>query len=204
MLCRRSPVAMGMPIFRCDERHFVEVVGRYGVLVEEGMVGFDAAAEDDSFAGGKAAVDLDAEVDVAADCLAVGGDGLDGVFDHVDVGLEVGEIAAVVEEGGEVPDGGEAACSGVGTAGDQLFLGFAEDVIVDAGFVAHFSAEKLVGGHAEVLAGDIPEGDVDGAERAHDGGAAEVAPAVEVLPVVLDAQGILADQIALEGFDGAG
>ena len=195
---------MGIPIFRCDECHFVKVVRRYRVLVEEGVVGLDAAAEHDGFAGGKAAVDLDAEVDVAADCLAVGGDGLDGVFDHVDVGLEIGEVAAVVEEGGEVPDGGEAACAGVGTAGDQLFLGFAEDVIVDASFVAHFAAEKLVGGHAEVLAGDVPEGDIDGAERAHDGGAAEVAPTVEVLPVVLDAQGILTDQVALEGLDGAG
>ena len=55
-----------------------------------------------------------------------------------------------------------------------------------------------------MLAGDIPEGDVDRAQRAHDGRAAEVGPAVEVLPVVLDPQRVLADQVALEGLHGLG
>src|SRR5918912_58473 len=66
-------------------------------------------------------------------------------------------------------------------------------------------AEELVDGGAEVLAGDVPEGDVDGAEGAHDGGAAEVGGAVEVLPVVLDAERVLADQVAAEfAHDGCG
>ena len=158
----------------------------------------------DGFAGSKATVDLDAEVHFAADSLAVGGHRFDSVLDHVDVSLEVGQIAAVVEEGCQVPDGGEALFFGINATGDQLLFGLAEDVIVDAGFVAHFSAEKLIGWHAEMLAGDVPEGDVDGAERAHYGGAAKVAPAVEVLPVVFDAKGVLADQIAFESLHGAG
>ena len=55
-----------------------------------------------------------------------------------------------------------------------------------------------------MLAGDVPEGDVDGAESAHDGRAAEVAGAVHVLPVVLDEQGVLADEVAAELVDGGG
>ena len=42
-------------------------------------------------------------------------------------------------------------------------------MIVDARLIAHLAAEELVGRHAEVFAGDVPKGDVDGAERAHDG-----------------------------------
>ena len=98
-------------------------------------------------------------------------------------------------------DGGEAALPGVGAAGDQLFFCFTEYMVVDTRFVAHLAAEKLVGRDTEMFAGDVPEGDVDRAERAHDGGAAEVAPAVEVLPVVLDAERVLADQVAFEGVD---
>ncbi len=57
-------------------------------------------------------------------------------------------------------------------------------------------------GHAEMFARNVPQGDVYCAQRAHDRGTAEMAPAIQVLPVVLDAQRILTDQVALECLDG--
>ena len=45
---------------------------------------------------------------------------------------------------------------------------------------------------------NVPEGDVDGADRAHDGGAPKVREAVHVLPVMLDAQWVFPYQVAAE------
>ena len=91
---------------------------------------------------------------------------------------------------------------GVLDALNELIPGIAEDVVVDPRPVPGLAAHELVHGHAEVLSGDVPEGDVEGADRAHDGGAAKVAEPVHVLPVVLDAQRVLADQVASELVDG--
>ena len=100
-----------------------------------------------------------------------------------------------------MPDRGKAARLGGHTALDQLLFGLAKDVVVDPRLVADLASQQLVAGHAEVLAGDVPERDVDGAQRAHDRRAAKVRPAVQVVPVMLDAQRILPDQVALEGLD---
>ena len=54
-----------------------------------------------------------------------------------------------------------------------------------------------------MFAGDIPQCNVDGADGAHDGGAAKVAGAVHVLPVVLDAEWVLTNQVASELTDNA-
>ena len=86
----------------------------------------------------------------------------------------------------------------------ELLPGVADDVVVDAGPVAHAASHELVRGHAEVLARDVPKGDVDGAECAHDCRAAEVAGPVHVLPVVLDQEGVLADEVAAELVNGGG
>ena len=59
-----------------------------------------------------------------------------------------------------------------------------------------------------MFAFDVPQRDVDGGDGAHDGGASEGGHAVEVLPVVFDAQGVLADEVVFEdvddGLDGGG
>ena len=68
------------------------------------------------------------------------------------------------------------------------------DVAADP--LARLAAEQRVDGLAAVLAGDVPERDVDRAERAADGRAHEMGVPVEVLPVVLDPEGVLADQVA--------
>jgi hypothetical protein len=73
--------------------------------------------------------------------------------------------------------------------------------------VADRAAQQLVDRHAEVLAGDVPERLVEARERAHQHrAAAEEGRAVDMLPVVLDAQRVFADQIVgefLDGGDGA-
>ncbi len=147
------------------------------------------------------AVDLDAEVHVIADRLAVLSHRLDGVAHLRRVGLEVGLVARVIGERRQVPDRREALRLGVDAALHQLLARLAEDVVVDAGLVARLAAHQLVARHAEVLPGDVPERDVDRAKRAHDRRAPEVGPAVHVVPVVLDPQRILPDQVALEGLD---
>ena len=101
-------------------------------------------------------------------------------------------------------DGRVALGARVGHALDQGFPGVAKDVVVDAAAVAHAAAQQLVDGNLEVLAGDVPERDVNGAERAHHRRAAEVAPAVHVLPVVFDPQRVLAHQVAAHLLDGGG
>ena len=54
-----------------------------------------------------------------------------------------------------------------------------------------------------MFAGDIPQRNVDGADGAHDGGAAKVAGAVHILPVVLDTKRVLTNQVAGELVDDA-
>ena len=118
------------------------------------------------------------------------------------VRLEVRLVARLVEERRQVPDGREAlAPSPRCTPAPSSSVVSPEDVVVDPRLVAGLAAEQLVDRHAEVLARDVPERDVDGAERAHDRRAAEVARAVQVLPVVLDPQRVLADQVVRELVD---
>ena len=175
-----------------------------GSSKKKGGVLLNGAAKLDGLGGGHAAVDLNAQVHLVAGGFAVEPHGLGRVLDLVDVRLEIDHVALLVQEGREVADGGIALGARVGHALYQGFAGVAQDVVVDAAAVAHVSAEELVDGYFEVLAGNVPEGDVDGAERAHDRGAAEMAPAVHVLPVVLDPHRVLAHQVAAHFFDGGG
>ena len=166
------------------------------------MEGLDAASELHRFRRRHAAVDFDAQVHLVADELAVLPHGVDGGADLARVGFEIWPLVRLVEEGREVPHGGESRVAGLRDAAQQLFTGVAEDVRIDARAVAHLSAEQLVDRRLEMLAGDVPQGDVDGADGCHDRRAAEGAPAVEILPVMLDPQRVLAHQVAGELLDG--
>ena len=86
--------------------------------------------------------------------------------------------------------------------GHELLAGVAEYVVVDARLVPHLSPEELVDRNAEMLAGDVPEGDVDCADGAHDGRAAEVGGAVHVLPVVFDEKRVFTHEVAAVLFYG--
>src|SRR5216684_7399007 len=94
--------------------------------------------------------------------------------------------------------GSEAARLGRATALDQAFDGLIEHVVVDARLVARLATQKGIDWHAKVLARYVPQGDIDGAERAHDCGAPKMGGAIHVLPVVFDSQWILSDQVVRE------
>ena len=71
----------------------------------------------------------------------------------------------------------------------------AADVLVDHHLVARPAAEQLVERHVRGLGLDVPERHVDGADRGHgDRAAAPVGALVEVLPDVLGAHRVLADE----------
>src|SRR3546814_8151049 len=55
-----------------------------------------------------------------------------------------------------------------------------------------------------VLPENVPQGDVDCAQRRHDCRPADMGPAIHVLPVVLDEARVLADQILGDGRNRAG
>ncbi len=70
--------------------------------------------------------------------------------------------------------------------------------------VAHLVAEQVVNGHAERLALDVPQGDVDGGDgRGEDALCREEAAAEEHLPDVFAVHGVLADEQRLEVLDRA-
>src|SRR5438105_4235522 len=98
-------------------------------------------------------------------------------------------------------NGGEAARGGSLTAFDQLVDGARQDVVVDARFVPRLATQERIHRDAKVLASDVPERNIDGAEGAHDRRAAEMHRAIEVLPVVLDPQRILTDEVQRELLD---
>ena len=149
--------------------HRVEVVRQDRVLVEERVVRLDAARQHDRLGRRQPAVDLDAEVDVVADRLAVLAHRLDRVADLGGVGLEVGTVARLVEERRQVADGREARLLGVDAALHQLLASCRRRRgSRPAPCRGTLPPSRLVDRHAEVLAGDVPERDVDGAERAHD------------------------------------
>src|SRR3546814_16792131 len=81
---------------------------------------------------------------------------------------------------------------------------FRSDVVVGPRLVAHRAAEQFVHRRRMVLPENVPQGDVDCAQRRHDCRAAEMGPAIHVLPVVLDEARVLADQILGEGRNRAG
>src|SRR4029078_4682448 len=119
------------------------------------------------------------------------------------VGLEVALAALLVQERVEVADGGVAALAGLNALFDLGVYRRPLDVVVDAGLVAGLAAKQLVDGHAERLALDVPEGDVDGRDRAHDGRTPEVPGAVHNVPVVLDPRWVLPDEVVAELGDGS-
>ena len=98
-------------------------------------------------------------------------------------------------------DGGEALFLLRQAALHQLLKTAAGHVRVDPHRVPAFSAQELVDRHPVEFARDVPQRNVDGAQRPHHSGSPEMEAAVHILPVVLDAQRVLADHILPEGVD---
>lgn len=148
-------------------------------------------------------MELDEQIDLVADDGADLPHVLDGILHLLDVGLEVDLVVALVEKGIDVAERGKPEVFLPLALLEHLLDRFLIDVAVDAGFGATGAAEQLVDGHAERLALDVPEGDVDGGDGGVDGLALEVAEPVHHVPVVLDIEGPLADQILGEALDGS-
>ena len=74
---------------------------------------------------------------------------------------------------------------------------------VDADAIAHRAAEQSVDGNTMMFAGNVPQCLVDARQCRHEHVAtAEKGGAVDVLPVVLDAQRIFADEVLADLVDG--
>src|SRR5262245_39123352 len=115
------------------------------------MIWLDPLRQSRSLSRAEPPVDFDAKVDCLADCLPVTPHRVDGVLDLVGVSLRVGYAGRFVQKRGEVAYRGETGLLGRNASLDQLFLGVAEDVIVNARLVAAFSPQELVAGNTEVF-----------------------------------------------------
>ena len=79
----------------------------------------------------------------------------------------------------------------------------AVDVAIDEDLFAGLAAEEAVGGYSECFAGQIPERDIDAGQcRLQDRPPAPESAAEEILPEVLDAGGILANEQRTEVVEG--
>ena len=72
-------------------------------------------------------------------------------------------------------------------------------MVVDPNFVPALAAQQLINRNAEEFARNVIQGNVNGGQRAHDGSPTEMGETIEVLPVVLNVQRILVQQIVLHG-----
>ena len=185
-------------------RHGLGAIRRDGVFQEQGAVFLNAFRKGDSFAGIHAAVAFQDQVEAVSHGLTAGFH-LSGVGFH----LVVVDAAGAVRRGfGNVPGDHEAgrvvALFLEGDAEIGHFLScVAEHRFITSHFVPAFSAEKLVDRHAQGLALDVPKGDIDGGECAHDHGTPEIHAAVQIIPVMFDAKGVLADEIVREAPENA-
>ena len=183
------------------------------VLVEQWMELLELSSERDGVHRGEFAVNFEDDIDVFAGAFAHGRDIVYGVGNE---SFERHALEAVGERIGL--DGGPAFSR-------RLFRRFVEAVRLFAGvmregkfgflfrtheemepdFVARVAAEEVPDGGLVSLSFYVPQGDIDGADGAGQSGASEGSHAVHVLPVVLDARGVLADEVfaALLG-DGVG
>ena len=74
---------------------------------------------------------------------------------------------------------------------------------VEADAIATPPSQQLVRRRAEMLPGDVPQGDVDRTEGTADRRPPEVSVPVQVLPVVLDLERVLPEQVRRPGVDDA-
>jgi hypothetical protein len=90
---------------------------------------------------------------------------------------------------------GEAVGNTPAGVGDDALDGRRVGVDVESNAIARLPPEELIGGHAEVLPGDVPQRNIDGAECGAHRGAAELGVPVEELPVMLDLERVFASKV---------
>ncbi len=178
--------------------------GGNGVLQHHGTVLLHRAAEAHRLGQGHAPVDLQHEVEVGADGLPADADLFQLVLDAA--GEELIHAAVGAADGAVDKDLGrrEALLLQVAVALGQgvgvVLLGHIRGI--DPHLVPDAAAQQLVHRHAEGLALDVPQGDVHRRDGGHDDRTPEILGAVEILADVLNTEGVLADEIGLEFFNG--
>ena len=146
-------------------------------------------------AGRQAPVQLDQQIHPVADDFAHPAHVVDGIAHLLDVGLEVDLVVAFVEERIQVAECVEARLHLRLALHQDLLDGVLVDMPVDARLLAHRPAEQFVDRHLQRAALDVPQRDVDGGNRRVDRQPLKVAEAVHDVPVMLDLERALADEI---------
>ena len=144
------------------------------------------------------AVDLHAEVDPVAHRLPHRRDALQDGLDQVGVA----HPGVPAREGGEAHRGEAVRHRPPGVRGEGLRR-LAADVQVEAHLVPALAPQEGVRRGPVALAGDVPQGDVQRGEGGADHRPPEVGVAVEELPVVLDAQRVLPQEVGSPGLQDA-
>jgi hypothetical protein len=146
----------------------VVALGRAGLLEPGDVVGGEALGEADGGGDVVEGVGVDEDLDIGADSLA---DGLDhgdaGVLDlAVDLAVEVVAVDQVAggHEGVGLDGAGAALDLGEGVLDHLLDGAGVLEVGVEGDGVADLAAEQAIDRDAEGLGGDVPAGDVDGAD----------------------------------------
>ena len=195
--------------FACRHRHAYlggerpeggDAVGRDRVLHEQRAVTGQFGAHEHGVGGRHVAVQLDAEIDVPADGLADGGEALDEITDPLGLAHAVvvfleeqdlqGRVALVLHRGAR--------------RRHDLLQRPGVDHPHGPDSPAGPPAQELPHRNLEMLATQVPQGLVDGADGARDRHPAETQGPVERQPVVLDVDRVLALQEWLERPDDLG
>ena len=180
-----------------------QVVGGHRVLVGEQVEVLQSPGQADRVGHGEAAVAVDEELHLRPHGLAHGFE-----VGRRLLGVTVVEVGVPVEAGPVAPAGaslqGEVALVPLGLRHRRRRLGGgAAEVGVHVDRLAEGAAEQLVDRQARHLALDVPQGDVDAGQGAHPHGAGHAPDAahrgslVDVVPQVLDARRVVADQFLL-------
>ncbi len=213
MVLKTSPTASGRGGVLADQAEAFLVLGGDGVLEPEQAMGFEILAEAGGLDRGQAVVAVVEQVRLEAVGVAQGGEELrdvdevlrrrpdllvgEGVVGGV-VGDGLGAGAVAVAEAGDGDLGADGAVALVEAGADGLD-GLLDRAALGVGVAEHLraagAAEELVERHAGGLGLDVPERGVDAGDGGHRHRAAPpVGAAVEVLPDILDAGGVAADQ----------
>ena len=173
-----------------------QVLGRDGLLEVERAVLLHAVAHADRVGRREAAVDFDQQFDVVAHGFAHG----PHLLERQVLGPPVDVDAAVFE--GVALERGQAPFDVPHGVPDRGLGRRAVPAAVGPDPVPHLASEQLVDGGVEGAALDVPERDLDPADRRHlHDAAAHVEVVVERLPVPLDLHGIPAHEKLAELVD---
>ena len=142
---------------------------------------------------GQLAVDLHDEIHVGAAAFAGRRDEVPGGADHP----VQGHVLVAARQGVEL-ERRETFRRRVPGGFEHGFRGAAATQQVQPDPVPAVPTEQFPDRNPEVLALDVPQGDVDGADGPGQGASPEGRHAVEILPVMLDAERVLPDQVVFE------